>query len=173
MVYDKRNKELEDAWSGLVERLRTTGVAPSWQKSGLSRINAELNNRSSHKSSGDHELGTILMILRYKVLTGDKSLARRVSLFGIEPADIVECLPISEFPEGAPHGSWENARRAFKIEVKNKNGKKKRQGGGKSFKDFVDIDEDSVRRAMNRAGDTIHPDLVRLIEHVRALLANS
>lgn len=162
MVYDKRNDALEDAWSEIVTKHRETGTAPAWKKTGLSLLNQELDGRKHRPQTGDHELTQILKILRHQVYGADRSLVSRVHLFGIQPEDIVDCLPISAFPKAAHHGNWRNARESFK--------KSPRRGGGEAFKNEMGIDGDSVRIGMARAGDAVHPELVRLIQYVRTIL---
>lgn len=164
IVYDKRNKQLEEAWENLQNKnKRARFVADLWENSEIKRLHNECNARGAENKllpvPGDTELKTITFLLKDILKPNQNQLKsiRRVHLHGVEAPDIVDCLPIGEFQEARKYRSWEELREKTKDFKPNK------------FKYVFKINETSVTRAVKNL-QKWHPELWRLYNRTLGLL---
>jgi len=85
---------------------------------------------------------------------------KRLHFHGVEVPDIVDCLPISEFPKARSFKSWE------KLREQNEHLKPS------EFKNLFDITDKSVEKAVKGklSQDSIHPELQRLWSRILGIL---
>jgi energy-coupling factor transporter ATP-binding protein EcfA2 len=181
LVYDKRNEGVESAWASLVEGVRRSGVKKNpWKGSRLAQIHNECRKRMKPTSGaraalgvtwqrGDTELNRICFFLKEVVESGRRSLPfgefveslARVHLHGLEVDDVVDLLPIAEFPNTEGFASWQELRADPKI----------RGLSGEQFKDRFDITSASIDRALERIDShQLHPELQRLFARITDIL---
>lgn len=164
IVYDKRNKQLEEAWENIqIKNKRARLVADLWENSEIKKMQSECFNRGAGKNllpvPGDTELKTITFLLKEILKPNQNQLKniRRVHLHGIEAPDIVDCLPIGEFREACKYRSWKELREKTSDVQPSK------------FKSVFKINEASVTRAVKNLKEW-HPELQRLYNRTLGLL---
>ena len=164
IVYDKRNKQLEEAWENVQSKNeRAKFVADLWENSKIKQLQIECFDRGVAKKllpvPGDTELKTITFLLKdiLKPNPNQAKSIRRVHLHGVEVPDIVDCLPIGQFQEARKYHSWEELREKTNDVKPSK------------FKSVFKINEASVARAVKNLKEW-HPELQRLYNRTVGLL---
>lgn len=163
IVYDKRNKQLEEAWEDLQNKnKRARFVADLWENSKIKRLQTECFAREAENKllpvPGDTELKTMTYLLKDILKPNQNQLKsiRRVHLHGVEAPDIVDCLPIGEFQEARKYRSWRELREETDLKPN-------------KFKVVFKINETSVTRAVKNLKEW-HPELQRLYSRTLGLL---
>jgi len=164
LVHDKKDLELETQWRTLQETFSKTGRLPAWGDTGLSAMLSDLGQRRSEFASraGDSELERMLWLLRDNVFDADHSQAQRLHIFGLDCDDIVDLLPVTAFPKAKKFTNWSDAHADFRR-------RSPREGASK-FKSEFGINDRTVREALKKSADSVHPELARLVGAVRELL---
>ena len=165
IVYDKRNDQLEETWLNLQRNRSKAQITENlFGPSGIKRMQSEAYDRikSKKRLPGDTELNALGFLLK-EVLDKNESQIRnvkRLHLHGVEVPDIVDCLPISEFPKARSYKSWEILRQQNEDLIPS------------DFKNVFGIDDKSVEKAVKGklSQDSIHPELQRLWSRILGIL---
>ncbi len=165
VVYDKRNHQLEEAWLNIQRNRSKAQITENlFEPSGIKKMQSEAYGRikSNNRLPGDTELNALGFLLKEVLDKNDNQIrdVKRLHLHGIEVPDIVECLPISEFPKARSFKSWE------KLRQQNEHLRPS------EFKVKFGIDDKSVEGAVKGklAQDLIHPELQRLWSRILGIL---
>ncbi len=118
--------------------------------------------KKNKRLPGDTELNALGFLLKEVLDKNDNQIRnmKRLHLHGVEVPDIVECLPISEFPKARSFKSWEKLRQQnehLRPSV---------------FKKDFGIDDKSVESAVKGklTQDSIHEELQRLWDRILGIL---
>ncbi len=165
VVYDKRNHQLEKAWFNLQRNRSKAQITENlFESSGVKKMQSEAYDRikSNNRLPGDTEINALGFLLKEVLNKNDNQIrnVKRLHLHGIEVPDIVDCLPISEFPRARSHKSWE------KLREQNEDLRPS------EFKNIFGIDDKSVEKAVKGklSQDSIHPELQRLWSRILGIL---
>lgn len=165
VVYDKKNQQFEEVWLNLQrDRSKAQFAENLFESSGIKKIQAEAYNRikSNKRLPGDTELNALGFLLKEVLDKNDNQIRniKRLHLHGMGVPDIVECLPISEFPKARSFKSWEILRQ------QNEHLKPS------EFKIKFGIDNKSVEKAVKGklSQDLIHPELQSLWSRILGIL---
>lgn len=165
VVYDKRNHQLEEIWLNLQKKRSKAQIAENlFESSGIKRMQAEAYDRikKNKRLPGDTELNALGFLLKEVLVKNDNQIRnmKRLHLHGVEVPDIVECLPISEFPKARSFKSWEKLRQQNEHLIPS------------VFKKDFGIDDKSVESAVKGklTQDSIHEELQRLWDRILGIL---
>lgn len=165
VVYDNRIVGLEKEWSNFQEvRGRARFAEKLFEKSGFKKMRLEAYSRLNRHQGlpGDIEmnyLGFLLEEILDKTDNQQKNI-KRLHLHGMEVSDIVDCLPIKEFPMASKAAkSWEELHKEY-IELT-----------GPEFKKKFDINNKTVEKAVKSKNfnEPIHGELQRLWDRILGL----
>lgn len=177
-VYDKRNVALEEAWSELVSHARKAKVKENL----LTRftfINDQLKScqrriKESRKTGErlppgvtetkcicDFLIEVVRVAEQIYDVQGVARMVGRVHLHGIDLPDVVDALPIGEFPATRPFTSWATLR----ADESNSN------LGAEAFKRKFRITPSAVERvAKTSLEQFIHPELQRVFARIVGIM---
>ena len=161
LIHDKRDIILEKEWGDFVQRYNNGEGFEVWDESSFATMYKELTMKTL-RETGDDELEKLLLLIKDAVYEGDRSLANRMSIFGLDAHDIVDFLPIGDFFKGGTivrPDSWEEAWRRFPT--------------GKKMKIAAGISISSVVNSASKLTYKPHLELVRLATTITRLLGQS
>lgn len=165
IVYDKRNHQLEETWLNLQKNRSKAQIAENlFESSGIKKMQSEAYWRIKQnvRLPGDTELNALGFLFKEVLDKNDNQIRnlQRLHLHGVEVPDIVDCLPIREFPKARSFKSWE------KLRQQNENLRPSQ------FKNDFGIDDKSVENAVKGklSQDSIHPELQRLWSRILGIL---
>ena len=165
IVYDKRNHQLEETWLNIQKNRSKAQFAENlFESSGIKKMQSEAYGRikENKRLPGDTELNALGFLLKEVLDINDNQIRsmNRLHFHGVEVPDIVDCLPISEFPKAGSFKSWE------KLREQNEHLKPS------EFKNLFDITDKSVEKAVKGklSQDSIHPELQRLWSRILGIL---
>ena len=178
LVYDKRNVVLEEAWIELVshakkakvkENLLTRFPSINDQLESCQRRISEARKAGERLNPGETETKNICHFLIEVVrvaeemydVQGAARMVGRVHLHGIDLPDVVDALPIGEFPPTRPFTSWATLR----ADESNSN------LGADAFKRKFRITLSAVERAAKKSLEqSIHPELQRVFARIVGIM---
>ena len=157
LIHDKRDRVLEGEWENFVRRYNNGEGYESWDKSPFDKMHQALNNKTK-RQTGDDELEKLLLVIKDAVYQGDRTLANRMSIFGLEANDIVDLLPIGDFfkREAPRPKTWDEAWQKYPT--------------GKKMKDAAGISIPSVVNSASKSSSKPHAELRRLATTITRLL---
>jgi hypothetical protein len=160
LIHDKRDEALENEWKSFVRRYNNGEGYESWNKSPFDKMHQELNNKTK-RQTGDDELEKLLLVIKDAVYHGDRTLANRMSIFGLEANDIVDLLPIGDFfkREAPRPRTWDEAWEKYPT--------------GKKMKEAAGITIPSVVNSATKSATNPHAELRRLAKTITRLLGQS
>jgi len=162
IVYDKRNNQLEEEWQNI--KLKNSGaklVENLWNKHPqIDQMLTECLRCRDERIPGHTELRTLAFMLKEILKPNENQIKsiRRLHLHGVEVPDIVDCLPISEFPRANNFDSWVELREANPGLYPDR------------LKKEFGITADSVTKAVKNSKDWTHPELQRLYNRILGIV---
>lgn len=165
VVYDNRNAMLEEMWSNLQKKWGRAQIAEKlFERSGFKQMRKEAYSRLDKGKGlpGDVEtnfLGFLFEEVLDKTLNQQKNI-KRLHLHGVEVADIVDCLPIEDFPTACKEAkNWKNLHERHPKLT------------GQQFKRRFDINNETVQKSVRSGNfrDSIHPELQKLWARIQGL----
>jgi ABC-type branched-subunit amino acid transport system ATPase component len=161
IVYDKRNNQLEEEWLKIKEKNRRAKIVENlWTRYPEIDELLKVCLRRKIRMSGDTELRTLAFMLKDILVINENQIKsiRRLHLHGVDVPDIVDCLPISEFPGALHFHTWVQLREA------NPN------LHPEEFKREFRITTDSVTKAVKNLKDWNHPELQRFYTRILGIV---